>query len=507
MGAVRSGAVAALLALLSLGSWSATAAASPLLELVGDPAENGGLAGRFGGASASSAYFNPAFLPSADPGMTLGVFVLVDQIGIDVGARNPGNDIPLEASGAFHDVDTLDPVFPSPLPTTWLQNGCASCEMSAVPHPARARPRQAAGSSGNTHVYIPVGIIKPLLGEKFVLGYTALLPAGDFTTTTGFYNDHREQYFSNSLHPELYSDRLTAMSMALGFGSQVVDWLAVGLSFTFNLSNEASAPNYVPSADQFDSLLIDNSVKVKSSMAPHIGVVVTPAPWLQLTATLHTPQALKVKAAFSSFLPDGSEQFASQTFTHDYVPASASLGGNVLAIDQPNVELRVLAGATFTDWSTYHDRHDYTPRGDYAWEMVVAPTVGARLGIRNTHVLLDATYVQSPVPDQTGRTNYVDNDRVAFTSGVNQHFELLGLKWRAGLSGQLHHLLSREHVKDLSVSDPVVDEVPSDAINKMTFEPIEPRDGLQTNNPGYPSFSSQGWLFGGALTLALLFDE
>jgi len=519
MKSTGAGALAAMLALLGVLSWAPTAAASPLLELVGDPAEKGGLAGRFGGASASSAYFNPAFLPSASPGMTLGVFVFADQIGIDVGVRPPGSDISVEASGAFINDDALTPVFPSPLPTAWLERGCAQdCEMSGVANAARARPRQASGSSGNTRAYIPLGIVKPLISDKFVLGFSALLPAGDFTTTTGFYNDHREQYFSNSLHPELYSDRLTAMSMALGFGSQVIDWLAVGLSFTFNLSNEANAPNFVPSAEQFDALLIDNSVKVQSTMAPHVGIVITPKDWLQLTATMHTPQSLKVKAAFSSFLPDGSEQFASKTFTHGYVPASASLGGSVAVINGEKTKLRVLAGATITDWTSYHDRHDERPDGAYEWSMVVAPTLGARLGIRHTDVMLDATYVQSPVPEQTGRTNYVDNDRISASTGIHQRFEMLGLKWRAGLSAQVHHLLQRDHVKDLGVSDPVVDEVPDaqdvppdekdqGAINKMTFEPVEPRQGLQTNNPGYPSLSSQGWLFGGAVTLALLFDE
>ena len=274
-----------------------TAAASPLLELVGDPAEQGGLAGRFGGASASSAYFNPALLPTARPGMTVGAFVFSDQISIEVGRRSPNDEVALDAAGAWADLDDMVPFDPPAVPTSWLEDGCgADCEDRSTRFGLTARPRQAAGSSGNTRVYMPIGIVKALISDKLVLGFTALLPAGKFMTTSGFYADEREQYFSNSLHAELYSDRLTSMSMAIGFGSQVADWLALGLSFTFNLTNEATAPNFVPDPARFDALVLDNKVDVETTAAPHFGVVITPADWLQLTATFHTVQALTVRA-------------------------------------------------------------------------------------------------------------------------------------------------------------------------------------------------------------------
>ena len=93
--------------------------------------------------------------------------------------------------------------------------------------------------------------------------------------------------------------------------------------------------------------------------------------------------------------------------------------------------------------------------------------------------------------------------------GAHYSFELLGLDWRAGATAQLHRLLPRDHTKDPSSSDPVVDEVPDNTeyLGDGAFEPVSPREGLQTNNPGYPGFSSEGWLFGGGVTLALLFGE
>jgi hypothetical protein len=31
------------------------------------------------------------------------------------------------------------------------------------------------------------------------------------------------------------------------------------------------------------------------------------------------------------------------------------------------------------------------------------------------------------------------------------------------------------------------------------------REGLQTNNPGFPGFSSGGWLMGGSINLTILY--
>ena len=53
-----------------------------------------------------------------------------------------------------------------------------------------------------------------LFEQRLALGLHGLIPNGEFTKLRAFYNDEREQYFSNSLHPELYSDRMTALSLA-----------------------------------------------------------------------------------------------------------------------------------------------------------------------------------------------------------------------------------------------------------------------------------------------------
>jgi hypothetical protein len=49
----------------------------------------------------------------------------------------------------------------------------------------------------------------------------------------------------------------------------------------------------------------------------------------------------------------------------------------------------------------------------------------------------------------------------------------------------------------------VRDELPDDAVDTRG-QPIQSAAGLQTNNPGWPGFSSSGFLFGAGVNLALL---
>ena len=91
-----------------------------------------------------------------------------------------------------------------PIPTT-----DSAVRARAKPHALgfRARPRQAAGTGHETIPYQGFGLVVKLFEDYVALGIHGLIPIGDFTRIVAFFNDEREQYFSNSLHPELYGDR------------------------------------------------------------------------------------------------------------------------------------------------------------------------------------------------------------------------------------------------------------------------------------------------------------
>lgn len=483
--------------------------ASPPFELMGSAIGDGGLNARATGADASSAYFNPAFLAQAEPGLQLGWFVLNDAIELTLFARDASNDVPLAALNEF------EGKFPA-LPTEWLQGGCdpakgGRCITKLVPN-----PRQSQGSSGNTRVYQVFGLVTNIIERYLTLGIYGMIPLDGFLQGQTFFVDEREQYFSNSLHPELYSDRLTAMALAFGVGSQVTDWLALGVGVTLSLTNSANAGTFVGNSAQIgQTLLLDTGIKVTTGVAPDLGAVVTPIEGLTGSLTIHTPQKMEIKTGFSTFLPNGDLQRADRPSTLAWEPWKFGLGAQYDFLRTEAHRLGVVASATYALWSDYRNRMNERPQQGYEW----IDTIGINIGVRYVNekrlsVGLDAGYQPTPVPLQTGRTNYVDNDQ--YSIGANVSYKLpIGEKTalKFGLTGQVHILTERSQTKldpksstfsNGSYSQLVQDEWVDGAKNNRD-EVLEGSYGLQTNNPGWPGFSSKGVIAGGGLNVSLLY--
>ena len=197
-------------ALLSAVFAATHASASPLLDLAGGTDGMGAMQAGTVEGGASAAYFNPALLVEVPSGLTIGLLVLSEQIGVVYDGR-PGTQyaVPDGVANATHaDGSALGNV---PLPTGVLQNGQAA---TAINPAVAAHPRGTAGTGHQTFVYQAVGFVARLFDDRLALGFHGIIPDGDFTNLNAFYSDEREQYFSNSLHPELYADRLTSLSIA-----------------------------------------------------------------------------------------------------------------------------------------------------------------------------------------------------------------------------------------------------------------------------------------------------
>jgi hypothetical protein len=492
--------------------------ASPLFELVGGDGFN---SRTIDGGSAAT-YFNPALLPRSATGLTLGIMVLSDQIGITLDSRDDADacqvnscDVPVvfgTGPESFRHSDGSTISSPA-VPTEWLENG-----NEGLP----ARPRQAAGTGQNARAYQSIGLVTPVFGKRAILGFHALIPLSEFTTAHAFYNDEREQYFSNSLHPELYADRMTATSLAFGVGSQLTDKFSAGLTFTLSLKNTASAPVYVSDLADLDTVLLDSDIGVQASVSPHFGVAYAPRDDLLLTGTVHTKQAFEIETSFDYFLSTGTEQGSSIEFTHAYMPLTLGGGAAYEVSRDEQSALTLAATMLYARWSTYKDRHSETPHPDYVWRDTVSGSVGARYTRKNTTGRLDLTYQPSPVPPQTGRSNYVDNDRAGINGGVDLSFRLWGSTFRAGIALQAHRLFYQHVTKFTPPANPqpnpnadgfgdnyypqlVVDEVADDTVDGILGDPIPGRDGLQTNNPGFPGFASDGWILGAGVNISVVY--
>jgi long-chain fatty acid transport protein len=62
----------------------------------------------------------------------------------------------------------------------------------------------------------------------------------------------------------------------------------------------------------------------------------------------------------------------------------------------------------------------------------------------------------------------------------------------------------RAVTKRPGAAHPVVDEVPDGAVDRATGLPLPEVSGLQTNNPGYPGYTSWAAMLGVGLVLSIL---
>jgi long-chain fatty acid transport protein len=507
------------LSLWGVALWASGAAlaatpvvASPLFELVGDTQGNAGLNPRASSPGAASTYFNPSLLPEAPSGVTLGFFFLTQQIELHLDARasspvcpDRACDVPAvndAGPASFRHADG-SPIDTPALPTLWLEQGRTGSQGESVLPP---RPRQAAGSGQSQHGFIALGLVQSVIPDRVGLGLYTLLPIGDFMRARAFYSDEREQFFSNSLHSELYADRLSAASMAFGAGVRLSAAFSLGLSLTLAIQSSARAPAYVSNLSDLDSLLLDSDVGVNVSLSPHMALSYRPSSRLRLSATAHSPQSVQIETQVAYVIATGIEQRAQQSFTHGYLPWIFGLGAEVGLSNEAAPHWSLAATATYALWSRYRDRHSQSPSAGFAWSNVAAVSAGVHYAGTHLRGFLDADFHPSPVPPQTGRTNYVDNDRLGGAIGGSYAFSLWGHAAEAGLSAQLHALLPRSVVKTSGASSELVrDELPDDAIGGTPRGPIPGREGLQTNNPGFPGFGSQGFIVGVGARLGLAF--
>jgi long-subunit fatty acid transport protein len=117
------------------------------------------------------------------------------------------------------------------------------------------------------------------------------------------------------------------------------------------------------------------------------------------------------------------------------------------------------AEAAYMQWSTFLDWLHERPIPRF--KDVFAFKVGGEKQIieRNTYlgdVILRAGYGfwKSPVPEQRGETNFLDNDKRILAVGVECRRENLGTWWTKPVSvqamAQYHYLVERSYTKDIS---------------------------------------------------------
>ncbi len=461
----------ALLALaLTLGS--APAYANPL-DLFGFGARGSAMGAMTAAADDYTAvYYNPGALALAPSGMGAGLAVSYDDVAIRLKPRPSGYDLPDLGPGA-----------------------------SVVGSRYRLRTRSDTTDIPNTYG-LHIGGVGSLGTERLRIGFAAFLPLNRLGQQVSPYPDEREQYFSNSLQFEIIGQPASQQVLMLAAAYRLTSWLSMGLGMSMMPQSTTSSQVYVPDPGHQDKVNMTVTNDQVGRFAQLAGVLLTPAEHWQIGATwrgenyfaINLDTELQIKGFQTdtgSYPIHQRSQVISNFQPHEFVIGASYAEDNV----------QLVADATYSLWSRYLNHQGeqnsgfsdtWSARVGGSWQ--VTPDRVLRAGLR---------WEPTPVPAQTGRTNYVDNDRIVASVGAGHRVHMFGRDLELGWYIQATHLMPRDTNKAVRSSYPacgpgvttLCDEAPDSAVDPATGKQIGAYQGLQTGNPGFPGFASYGDIF------------
>ena len=459
------------------------ATASPF-ELYGA----GGRAAAMSGAQTASAegaaaiFYNLGALAHSDSGVSGGFIAGMNRTRILLMERPSGYDVP--------DLGSQSP---------------------AVPSGSAPNARRDTTEVDPLYAFT-LGAVTSLGIENFRAGILLTVPSTGYVDANTHFPDERERIFTNQLHFALIDRRVRRMDLELGVAYEVADWLSAGLGAAFVPGAAMSTSVYIPDVSDQGDVDVNSDIDTESNWGLMAGVLVDITDELSFGLQLRNEVYFRIHGANHIRLgTEGGEdeRIIEQEldWTPSYSPDTVAAG-----LSWTIGRSQILADARYERWSDFKDTHSQptdfedtiSPRLGFEYELESGNNLRAGLG-----------WVPSPVPGQTGRTNYVDNDRAMASVGASYAFDAFGQPLRLDWALQLQLLFNRTTEKAVREDypdcepgvDELCDEVPDDTSDPRTGQPYAAAEGLQTGNSGFPGFTSGGWLGAVVLELSWLPEE
>jgi hypothetical protein len=177
---------------------------SPLTETVGAMGTTNPFNSRIFAQGAEVTYFNPALLTLMERRFSFNFFYSYQNLDISLMDKPAGTDV-------IGDVDEGTGIYGA------TQQGTAPLETNL---PFKTRPtadldERGGHSTKQGEFYGALGLVFPLWEDYLALGFYGLIPIGNLMKQDSFFVDEREANFSNSLHYELYDDRMSSFNLSL----------------------------------------------------------------------------------------------------------------------------------------------------------------------------------------------------------------------------------------------------------------------------------------------------
>jgi len=498
----------AVLALLAaLQATPRSAKGSGALTWFGNEARSAAMGGAGAGAGGGPGQLlaNPAFMSFHDGGMWMTFSACPSFLRIHLKDRPEGYDVP----------DSIYQSHPSgwgidrPVPTSLLTH-----------------QRRDTADIGPT-MLLTIAAIGSVFHEDLRVGLGFTTPLPGMMTVRTWYNDEREQYFSNRLHFERFGEFDTAMTFYPGLSFAPLDWFSAGMTLQIDLAMTIDSRIFLTESTTWDYSYLNTGGKVTPVVRPVAGIAFRTPFGLGFGAVYRHESYADVRVNIDIRVWNG-ERWIEDTgdLKTNFQQSHRNVFGykpKEVALSASFVHKRLSAElvGTVEMWSDYLDRHanHWThptapgETGDVDWrdpvfDDVVSARAGAEVQITDLFALrAGAAYFPSPMPSQTGRYNYVDNDLLMYSLGAGWRFELLGRTVTADIAAQLWQMIDLEVFKSRLGADDggVLDEVP-DTVTDFDGVPLEEGQDLQTNNPGFPGYEFGGFALNLALTLGVSFD-
>jgi long-chain fatty acid transport protein len=444
------------------------------MEFVGSGHQAEGFGSRYK-TSSSSMYFNPANIDLNKDVFSLSVTSWHRAHKISRAPRPTGYDVPNSVFEAR------------------IENDGRLTSLDFRPLPSSEVNFEQEMNDDSNAQFIVFSMSKPLIKETLSIGILAVMPLGSFQEQNPYFVDENAQFFDNRLHFEHLSDKFGNMLLTAGINWQVIKQVSLGAGLTLASQSDADPAVFVSDAARTESALTLSKIKVNSAFIPYFGLSADLNYFWNMSMTLHLPYQSSVTGySRLRFWDEGSESNSQAPvkfeFVYDFMPLRLALGQR-FDWSWSDYAISLSGGVLWQQWSRFVDRLGVEPntmKDTLTPELSLSVNSGVHAG------QISGRYMPSSVPEQSGRTNYVDNDQIALDVGYARVFHSDDYDLKVGVGCQTYRLIDRQHWKNKSADTPIIDELP-DSVSIRSGEPISGSSGLQTNNPGFPGFNSAGY--------------
>lgn len=454
--------------LFALASLPAIALGSPY-ELYGASSRGAaqGSAQTASGEGAGAMHHNPSLLATSPIGLSLGIMATFGQPQIRLQDRPDGYDVPDLGAGS-RAVATEDTV-----------------------------SERSDTELNEPLVGLRVGVVAPVIVDGLRAGFQIFLPIPTLVTLQTYFPDERERYFSNQLHFERLGRRVHQLDLQFGVAYEVTKWLSVGIGAAYLPSFAVNTGVYLPDPTNQSDADLNADISTENDFGLLAGLRASLPADLSIGVSFRDANVMRVttdNAIQITGVTNGEPIVQTASWTPIFSPARAALG-----LAWTPGDWTVSLDGRYTFWSGYEGAQGE----DTGFDDIVSVAAGSQWQYSaQTALRFGAGFEPSPVPEQTGRTNYVDNPRVQVSFGAGHRFVVgerdVDISWHVRLQSLLPRTHQKAQLDDYPACAPGVTDICDEVSDELVEPGTDQRDpraqGLQTGNPGFPGFRSGGWL-------------